>query len=81
MDPFYTGEPGQRRSDTPLVLPDPVHVSHEEPAGYRPDPGLVTAFNVALLLGQPLLVTGEPRHRQNLVRASCCLWAKSSRGA
>ena len=60
MNPFYTGEPGRRRSDTPFVLPDPVHVSHEEPAGYRPDPGLVTAFNVALLLGQPLLVTGEP---------------------
>jgi Cdc6-like AAA superfamily ATPase len=28
--------------------------------GYLPDAGLVDAVNVALLLGQPLLVTGEP---------------------
>lgn len=28
--------------------------------GYRPDPGLVDAMNVSLLLGQPLLLTGEP---------------------
>jgi MoxR-like ATPase len=31
-----------------------------EPSGYLPDAGLVDAVNVALLLGQPLLVTGEP---------------------
>jgi MoxR-like ATPase len=37
----------------PLVLPD-------DPAGYRPSPELVTAVKVALTLGQPLLVTGEP---------------------
>ena len=29
-------------------------------SGYLPDAGLVDAVNVALLLGQPLLVTGEP---------------------
>ncbi len=29
-------------------------------AAYRPDPGLTRAVNVALLLGQPLLLTGEP---------------------
>ena len=28
--------------------------------GYLPDAGLVDAVNVALLLGQPLLITGEP---------------------
>jgi MoxR-like ATPase len=28
--------------------------------GYLPDPGLVDAMNVSLLLGQPLLLTGEP---------------------
>ncbi|KXU90038.1 hypothetical protein CI15_07665 [Paraburkholderia monticola] len=32
----------------------------EDPAGYRPDEGLVDAVNVALILRQPLLVTGEP---------------------
>ncbi len=37
----------------PLVLPD-------DPTGYRPSPELVTAVKVALTLGQPLLVTGEP---------------------
>ncbi|MCP4269243.1 MAG: MoxR family ATPase [Candidatus Brocadiaceae bacterium] len=30
------------------------------PADYIPDPGLVDAVNVALMLGQPLLLTGEP---------------------
>ncbi|MBI1396885.1 MAG: AAA family ATPase [Betaproteobacteria bacterium] len=31
-----------------------------DPAGYRPDAGLVDAVNVALLLNRPLLLTGEP---------------------
>jgi MoxR-like ATPase len=31
-----------------------------DPLGYRPDEGLINAVNVALLLEQPLLVTGEP---------------------
>jgi MoxR-like ATPase len=31
-----------------------------EPAGYRAEPGLIDAVNVALLLGQALLLTGEP---------------------
>lgn len=31
-----------------------------DPAFYLPDPGLVNAVNVALNLGQPLLLTGEP---------------------
>jgi MoxR-like ATPase len=31
-----------------------------DPRGYRPDEGLINAVNVALLLEQPLLVTGEP---------------------
>lgn len=30
------------------------------PLGYQPDEGLVNAVNVALLLEQPLLITGEP---------------------
>ncbi|HLK41031.1 MAG TPA: MoxR family ATPase, partial [Polyangiaceae bacterium] len=33
--------------------------SLNDPADYLPDPGLVDAVNVALTLGQPLLVTGE----------------------
>jgi len=58
-DIFYTGVAGTRRQG-PFELPDPVRVRHEKPEGYRPDPGLTAAFNVALLLGQPLLLTGDP---------------------
>ncbi|HWA91120.1 MAG TPA: MoxR family ATPase [Rhizomicrobium sp.] len=32
----------------------------EDPAGYRPHPELSHAVNVALVLGMPLLLTGEP---------------------
>ncbi|MEJ1969123.1 MAG: MoxR family ATPase [Rhizomicrobium sp.] len=32
----------------------------EDPAGYRPHPDLSHAVNVALVLGMPLLVTGDP---------------------
>lgn len=42
---------------TPVVLPASSHKPN--PTQYLPDEGLVDAINVALLLGQPLLVTGE----------------------
>ena len=32
----------------------------DHPSGYLPDPGLVDAVNVALILNKPLLVTGDP---------------------
>ena len=32
----------------------------DDPGGYEPDPGLQAAVNVAILLGKPLLLTGEP---------------------
>lgn len=35
-------------------------VGRDDPAGYVAEPGLRDAVNVALVLGQPLLVTGEP---------------------
>jgi MoxR-like ATPase len=44
-------------------LKSPVYenlIGHEDPSGYIADPGLRNAVNVALVLGQPLLVTGEP---------------------
>ena len=60
MEPsFYTGAP-QNRHDVPAQLPVPGREGQNHPSGYRPDPGLVDAVNVALLLGQPLLLTGEP---------------------
>jgi MoxR-like ATPase len=58
--PFYTGNPDGRRDRRPMQLPGSRHARQTDPAGYLPDPGLVDAVNVALLLGQPLLVTGEP---------------------
>ncbi len=44
----------------PLHLPTPITEMLRSPEAYVPDDGLVTAANVALLLGQPLLITGEP---------------------
>jgi len=56
--PFYTDK--QERPAEPVVLPKPRQKILTNPAGYIPDPGLMSAVNVALLLGQPLLLTGEP---------------------
>jgi len=53
--PYYTREPGPVVGTTPRASSGP-----DDPAGYRPDPGLVDAVNVALLLNRPLLLTGEP---------------------
>ncbi len=43
-------------------LPPPALAERRvnDPSRYRPPPGLLDAFNAALILGQPLLVTGEP---------------------
>lgn len=43
------------------ALPErPVNEYIDDPARYLPSEGLVNAVNVALALGQPLLLTGEP---------------------
>ena len=44
----------------PVPLPSANRVRQSDPAHYLADPGLVDAVNVALMLGQPLLLTGEP---------------------
>ena len=46
--------------DEPLRLPSPVNERYRDPSRYDPSAELLAAVNVALLLGQPLLVTGEP---------------------
>lgn len=56
---LYTGE-ARNRPDVPAPPPATSRERRAHPAGYRPDPGLIDAVNVALLLGQPLLLTGEP---------------------
>jgi MoxR-like ATPase len=57
---FYRGSQQPRADTTDLDLPTPISTRHEDPSKYRPDPGLTAALNVALLLGQPLLLTGDP---------------------
>lgn len=44
----------------PLQLPPIDPVGDTDPSGYVPHPELVEAVNVALALGMPLLLTGEP---------------------
>jgi MoxR-like ATPase len=46
-------------AELPIMLPVRA-LSRIDPASYRPDEGLIDAVNVALALGLPLLVTGEP---------------------
>lgn len=58
---YYWGQgQAQGAALTPPDLPAPARVRLSDPAGYVADPGLVDACNVALTLGQPLLLTGEP---------------------
>ncbi|HEY0170148.1 MAG TPA: MoxR family ATPase [Pyrinomonadaceae bacterium] len=57
---YYAGD-GTRATDGARRLPDYERlVPPDDPGGYRAELGLVNAVNAALMLGQPLLVTGEP---------------------
>jgi MoxR-like ATPase len=58
--PFYVGDGTRQHSDRPVALPASYHSRLLKPEHYIADPGLRDACNVALLLGQPLLLTGEP---------------------
>ena len=58
--PFYFGDGTRERSDTPAILPVSRRAQFMKPENYLADSGLRDACNVALLLGQPLLLTGEP---------------------
>jgi MoxR-like ATPase len=57
---YYTGNPLNRRADAWRSLPRSRVDLLRDPVGYIPNPDLVDAANVALMLGQPLLLTGEP---------------------
>ena len=67
---LYTGD-GTTISERGLRLP-PFEKAAElnDPAGYLADEGLRDAVNVALMLGQPLLVTGEPGTGKTQLAAS-----------
>jgi MoxR-like ATPase len=57
--PYYHGH-GEQRMDVPVSLPGSRRAQMLNPQNYLADAGLIDACNVALLLGQPLLLTGEP---------------------
>ena len=73
--PYYRGE-GVRAegagvgSPVPLDLSEPAADRLRDPERYVPDPGLRDAVNVALILGQPLLLTGEPGTGKTQLAAS-----------
>jgi MoxR-like ATPase len=56
---LFTGTASSSPTE-PVALPPSTRLQQTDPAGYIADPGLVDAVNVALMLSQPLLVTGEP---------------------
>jgi len=58
--PFYTGDGVRSPDGTPAELPVSRRSQLLKPEYYTADLGLRDACNVALLLGQPLLLTGEP---------------------
>ena len=51
----------------------------DDPAGYLPDDGLVEAVNVALTLGKPLLLTGDPGTGKTQLARSLA-WQLAARG-
>jgi len=57
---YYTGKPLKDSAVEPVPLPKSTRQKRDDPAGYQPDPGLIDAANVALILGRALLLTGEP---------------------
>ena len=57
---WYSGKRDHPRPERPVELPVSLVEKHTDPAGYLADEGLADAVNVALHLGQPLLLTGEP---------------------
>ena len=58
---YYWGQGRRPQAQPPAGdLPVPTRMRLGDPAGYLADAGLVDACNVALTLGQPLLLTGEP---------------------
>ena len=59
MQKLFTGL-AEATPSSPTPLPPSRRTKQNDPAGYISDPGMVDAVNVALMLGQPLLITGEP---------------------
>ncbi len=60
MSIFFKGQPGKQLNEGKPDIPLPIRHNLDDPAGYFADPALTDAVDVALILGQPLLLTGEP---------------------
>jgi MoxR-like ATPase len=60
MSELYPRAPSGQRPTPPKELPVYAASTLRKPENYLADPGLVDAVNVALMLRQPLMVTGEP---------------------
>ena len=60
MTEYYTGDSNWPKIGAALDLAPPLSKVFEAPVDYLPSPGLVAAVNAALMLGQPLILTGEP---------------------
>ena len=58
--PYFTGRPENQGRNGPVDLPTTKRMGLQDPSGYIAAAGLVDAVNVAIVLGQPLLLTGEP---------------------
>ena len=58
--PYFTGNSKNQNKTAPVDIPASKRISQYDPAGYLAEQGLVDAVNVAIVLGQPLLLTGEP---------------------
>jgi MoxR-like ATPase len=67
---YYQGQGSRPAASESSALPMPIRAALGDPSGYLADPGLVDACNVALMLGQPLLLTGEPGTGKTLFAAS-----------
>lgn len=60
MNELYPSTPSKQRPLQPKELPIYAASGLRRPDRYLADPGLVDAVNVALMLHQPLMVSGEP---------------------
>ena len=60
MSIYFKGQPGEISKRDKADLPLPNRHRLDDPADYIADTGLSDAVDVAIVLGQPLLLTGEP---------------------
>jgi MoxR-like ATPase len=70
MTELYPQTPSKQRPAKPKKLPAYAASTMRRPENYLADSGLVDAVNVALMLRQPLMVTGEPGTGKTVLASS-----------